>query len=163
MTHKSTVEKLRTSHFFREIDDEHLQKLAEICREVDFPARHTIFEEYEPAKAVYVILGGKLSLALCDSKKSCRQIASIRVGDLIGWSPLVGRTRLYDTARTVTPVSALEFDGGVLMQFCASNPLFGFKFMHRVACTLAERLSSTRLQLFELGGVRLTEFQLESD
>ena len=163
MTDKSTVEKLRTSHFFREIADEQLQKLAEICQEVDFPPRHTVFEEYEPAKEVYVILSGEISLAICDSKKSCRQIASIRDGDLMGWSALVGRTRLYDTARTVTPVKALEFDGSRLMQFCDSNPSFGFKFMQRVACTLAERLSGTRLQLFEIGGVHLPEFQLESD
>lgn len=58
---------------------------------------------------------------------------------------------------------ALEFDGEDLMQLCMSNPSFGFQFMHRAACTLAERLSGTRLQLLEVGGVHLPEFQLESD
>jgi CRP-like cAMP-binding protein len=163
MAGTSIVEKLRTSDFFRDIADEHLEKLAEICREVNFPANHTVFEEYQPAKAVYVILSGEISLAICDQKSSCRQIAAVRKGDLMGWSPLVGRTRLFDTARTVTSVEALEFDGAKLMQFCASNPQFGFKFMHRVACTLAERLSGARLQLLDLCGVHLPVFQLESD
>jgi CRP-like cAMP-binding protein len=163
MTGKSIIEKLRTSAFFTEIEDEDLNKLVELCREVDFPAHHTVFKEYEPAKSVYVILSGEVSLAICDQKKSCRQIGSVQAGDLMGWSPLVGRSRLYDTAHTVTPVKALEFDGNKLMEFCASNPSFGFRFMHRAACTLAERLSGTRLQLLELGGVHLPEFQLESD
>src|SRR5215212_4370522 len=163
MTDKGIEEKLPTSQFFREFDAEHLKQLAGICRAVDFPARATIFEEHAPAKEVYVILSGQISLAICDEKKSCRQIASVGEGDLMGWSPLVGRPRLYDTARTVTAVEALEFDGGALMQFCESNPSFGFKFMHRIACTLAGRLSSTRLQLLELCGVHLPEFQLESD
>jgi CRP-like cAMP-binding protein len=81
----------------------------------------------------------------------------------MGWSPLVGRTRLYDTARALTPVKALVFDGDALMEFCGKNPVFGFRFMHRVACTLAERLSGTRLQLLEMSGVHLPEFPIESD
>ena len=48
---------------------------------------------------------------------------------------------------------------GVLPQ----NPAFGFHFMHRVACTLADRLSGTRLQLLEMCGVHLPDVALESD
>ena len=81
----------------------------------------------------------------------------------MGWSPLVGRPRLYDTARTVTDVTALALDGQKLMEFCAANPAFGFKFMHRIACVLAERLSATRLQLYEMSRLNLPKFQLESD
>jgi CRP/FNR family transcriptional regulator, cyclic AMP receptor protein len=163
MTDKDTQNELRSSRFFREFDSEQLNKLAEICSEVEFPARQTVFEEYAPAKDVYVILSGKISLAICDQKKSCRQIASLGAGELMGWSPLVGRSRLYDTARTLTPVKALKVDGAALMRFCETNPTFGFKFMHRAACTLAERLSGTRLQLLELCSTHLPEFQLESD
>lgn len=157
------IDKLRSSDLFRDIDDDHLESLAEICREVDFPARHTVFEEYDLAKSVYIILSGEIYLAVCDHSNSCRRIASVHAGELMGWSPLVGRARLYDTARTVTPVKALQFDGEKLMQFCASNPAFGFKFMHKVACTLAERLSGTRLQLLDLCAAQLPEFQPESD
>lgn len=160
---ESKAVQLRQSPLLREIAEEHLEKLAEICREVEFPARHTVFEEYEPAKAVYVVVSGEISLALCDPKKSCRQIATVRSGELLGWSPLVGRARLYDTARTVTSVKALEFDGIRLMQFCETHPSFGFALMQRVAQTLSERLSATRLQLFELSGANLPEFPLESD
>jgi CRP/FNR family cyclic AMP-dependent transcriptional regulator len=163
MRDKSTLDKLQTNYFFREIGDEHLEQLAEICREVEFPARFSVFEESDPAKMVYVILTGEISLAISDQDRSYRQIASVRAGDLMGWSPLVGRTRLYDSARTLTPVKALEFDGSELMQFCAANPSFGFTFMHRAACTLAERLSATRLQLLELCGGLFPEFQIESD
>ena len=117
------------------------------------------------AKHVYVILSGEISLAIADPKESVRQIGAVHGGDLMGWSPLVGRMRLYDTARTVTPVKTLEFVGSELMDFCAANPTFGFEFMRRVACVLAERLSGARLQLAGAerhvlagvpGGVRLS-------
>jgi len=163
MTATNVLEALRNSHFFSGCSDEHLKQLTEICRLVDFPARTTMFEEYEPARDVYVIVNGEISLAICEPEESCKQIAVVQAGDLVGWSPLVGRTRLYDTARTQTPVQALAFDGDELMEFCAANPLFGFQFMHRVACTLAERLGGTRLQLLEMSGVHLPEFPMESD
>jgi CRP-like cAMP-binding protein len=159
----NVLDELRKSDFLRGIADEHLAKLAAICRSVEFPARSTVFEQYGLATNVYVIVSGEISLAICDPAESCRQIGVVYGGDLMGWSPLVGRMRLYDTARTVTAVKALEFVGSELMEFCAANPSFGFEFMRRVACVLAERLSGARLQLLEISGMFLPEFPVESD
>jgi CRP-like cAMP-binding protein len=163
MSQTNLFEVLQNSDFFGGFADEHLKSLSEICQLQEFPARSTVFEEYERAGKVYVILSGEISLAICEPDEACKQIAVVHGGDLMGWSPLVGRTRLYDTARTLTSVKAIVFDGDTLMEFCATNPAFGFRFMHRVACTLAERLSGTRLQLLEMCGVHLPEFQIESD
>ncbi|HEY4232146.1 MAG TPA: Crp/Fnr family transcriptional regulator [Lacipirellulaceae bacterium] len=157
------LDELRKSEFLRGIPDEQLTKLAAICRPVEFPARSTVFEQYGLAKNVYVIVSGEISLAICDPEESCRQIGVVHGGDLMGWSPLVGRMRLYDTARCVTAVRALEFEGSKLMDFCAANSPFGFEFMRRVACVLAERLSGARLQLLEISGMFLPEFPVESD
>ncbi|MGD9636185.1 MAG: Crp/Fnr family transcriptional regulator [Pirellulales bacterium] len=163
MSTTNVLQALRTSTFFSGFSDDHLKRLAELGRVEEFPVHKTVFEEYEPAKDVYVILSGEISLAICEPEEKCKQIAVVHAGDLMGWSPLVGRARLYDTAHTLTPVRALEFDGEELMKFCAANPAFGFQFMHRVACTLAERLGGTRLQLLEMSGVHLPEFPTESD
>lgn len=163
MNQTNLIEKLKTSKFFRGFEDDPLQRLSAICQFEEFPARSTVFEQYDLARKVYVILSGEISLAICEPDEVCKQIAVVHAGDLMGWSPLVGRTRLYDTARALTPVQALVFDGDSLMDFCAKNPVFGFRFMQRVACTLAERLSGTRLQLLEMSGVHLPEFPLESD
>lgn len=160
-THVLTA--LRGSPFFSGFADDQLRRLAELGRIEDFPARKTVFEEYDLAKDVYVILSGQISLAICEPEDKCKQIAVVHPGDLMGWSPLVGRARLYDSAHTLTPVQALAFDGEELMKFCAANPAFGFQFMHRVACTLAERLGGTRLQLLEMSGIHLPEFPTESD
>lgn len=163
MSKQSLLEKLKNCDFFSGFDDDHLNRLADICELQDFPARSTVFEEYDRARKVYVILSGEISLAICEPKDSCKQIAVVRAGDLMGWSPLVGRSRLYDSAHSLTPVTALVFDGDRLMEFCVKNPVFGFRFMHRVACTLAERLSGTRLQMLELCGIHLAEYPIESD
>ena len=165
MADTSVASDIQKSRFFSQMPEEQLTQLANLCREVEIPARTTIFEEYDRAKDVYIILSGEVSLVMCEPKDSCRQIAVVGEGDLVGWSPLVGRSRLTDTAVTLTPVKALVFDGKELLEFCAANPSCGFEFMRQAASALATRLSGTRLQLLQMCGnsFPLFDVSLESD
>ncbi|QEG33780.1 Crp/Fnr family transcriptional regulator [Bythopirellula goksoeyrii] len=165
MSQNDLIAKLKRGRFFSNMDPADLEEVAKICREVEIPQRTVIFEEYDRAKEVYIILSGQVSLAICEPKQSCRQIAIVGEGELVGWSALLGRTRLSDTASTLTPVKALVFEGNELSKFCTDHPTFGFEFMRRAASALALRLSGTRLQLLEMCGSRLplSGDQIESD
>jgi CRP-like cAMP-binding protein len=156
-------EKLRKNKFFQGISDSDLAKLASLAREVQFPAMAKIFEEHDPATDIYIIEKGEIYLVLPGPDDKLRHIGVVGPGEMMGWSPLVGRTRLYHTARAGTTVHAYAFNGQKLMEFCSTNPSFGFEFMRRAACVLADRLSATRLQLLEHGGYRLPRVQPESD
>jgi CRP-like cAMP-binding protein len=162
MAETDTLNLLRDHEFFKGLDERYLQLLAELCRFVTFPTHTTIFGEFERAKEAYFIVAGQIALAICDAS-GCRQIAVIGKGELLGWSPLIGRSRLFDTARTYSKVEALAFDGEELVAFCKANPEFGYEFIRRVAVVLGERLSATRVQLLELSGVHLPQFYVESD
>jgi len=162
MANTEIVELLRDTTFFRGIDDRYLHDLAPLCRQEEFANRTTIFEGSDRAKEVYFIVDGRISLAICDAT-GCRQVATIEKGDLMGWAPLIGRTRLFDSARTISRVKTIVIDADELLKFCTAHTEFGFEFMRRAARVLAERLSATRIQLLEIGGVHLPEFQLESD
>jgi CRP-like cAMP-binding protein len=144
------------------MDEDHLQALAKMCQLAAYPNQTKIFEEFDRAKEVYFIVDGQISLAICDSS-GCRQISLVKKGDLMGWSPLIGRARLFDTARTASKVRALVFDGEELVAYCESNPKFGYEFMRRAAIVLGERLSDARVQMLKLSGVQLPEFCIESD
>lgn len=163
MSEKCDVATLQQIAFFEGFPENHLRKLVEISREVDFPARETIFHEHDPAKDVHVIVRGKVSLAICAPKLGCRQITEVRDGELFGWSPLLGRPRLSDTATTVTDTKAIEFDGGDLLELCDRDTDFGYHFMRRLTAVLADRLRATRRQLFDLGGRHLPEVFANTD
>ena len=163
MSTASMADKLQKNKFFQGIAAGDLAKLASLAREVQFPTHAKIFEEHDLATDVYVVEKGEILLALPDSGDRMRHIGVVGKGELMGWSPLVGRTRLYHTAVAATPVEGFAFNGKQLMEFCASNPTFGFEFMRRAACVLADRLSATRMQLLEFGGYRLPKYQPESD
>lgn len=154
---------LRGVEFFHDIADEYLNRVAAISRIVEFPGRHDIFREHEPAKDVYFIISGTVSLVICAPPFGCRQLMEVTSGELIGWSPLVGRQRLSDTAQTVTPTKAICVDGQKILALCAEDPRFGFEFMHRAAQTLASRLTATRLQLMKSSGHLFPQIQIESD
>ena len=159
----NTVETLRSSNFFVDLPEDQLNRLLSIAREVEFDAREAIFHEHDPAKDVYLIVSGKVSLAVCAPKVGCRQIMEVSDGDLIGWSPLLGRPRLSDTAHTLSPTKAIAFEGSQLLELCRENPEFGFEFMLRTAKVLAERLSATWIRLLDLYGPKLQNTVIESD
>ena len=162
MSEADALELLRGHDFFQGFDEKYLATLAKKCRLVEFPTQTKVFAEFDRAKEVYFILEGQIALAICDAS-GCRLITLVGKGDLMGWSPLVGRSRLFDTARTDSKVRALVFDGEELVAFCKANPEFGYEFMRRAAVVLAERLSATRVRMLELGGAHLPEFPYESD
>ncbi len=165
MVESALVSGLKKSRFFRNLSEEELEQLGAICREVELPPHYVIFEEYDRAREVYVLTRGEVSLAICEPQESCRQIAVVGEGDLVGWSALLGRTRLTDSATTITPVKAIVFDGQELSDFCAKHPAIGYEFMRQAASALALRLSGTRLQLLEMCGSSfpLAGVRLESD
>lgn len=162
MAASDTLKLLNEHRFFAGIDEAHLGALAKMCRIESFSPHTKIFEEFDRAKEVYFIVDGQIALAICDVSGR-RQLTVVGSGDLMGWSPLIGRSRLFDTAETYSRVLALVFDGDELVDYCKSNTDFGYEFMRRAAVVLGERLSDTRVQLLKATGVRLPEYALESD
>lgn len=163
MSDKTNVETLKQIAFFEGFPEQHLPKLVEISKEVEFPARETLFHEHDPAKNVHVIISGKVSLAVCAPKLGCRQIMEVSDGDLFGWSPLLGRPRVSDTATTMTVTKAVEFDGNDLLDLCEKDTDFGYHFMRRMTEVLADRLRATRRQLFDVGGRHLPKVFANTD
>ena len=163
MTKEKVVDELRGVEFLHEFPEEYLNHLADISRLVEFPARSTIFREKDEARDVYVVISGQVSLVICAPGVGCRELMKVGPGDLIGWSPLVGRSRLSDTAHAVTGVTAIAIPGEKLLGLCDEFPKFGFDFIHRAAKVLASRLSATRLQMLKMTGHALPEIQIESD
>jgi len=163
MSDSATLDMLRGLEFFHGIADEHLKRLAEIARPVEFPAQSEMFRELDKAKDVYVIVQGQVSLVFCEPSVGCRHLMQVGDGELVGWSPLVGRSRMSDTAQTLTQTKAIAFDGEQVLALCQEYPRFGCEFMHRAAKVLAQRLSAALLRLLEMCGLQLPDAQLESD
>ncbi|MBX3427814.1 MAG: cyclic nucleotide-binding domain-containing protein [Pirellulales bacterium] len=149
--------------FLHGLSEAQLDRLAAIARVAKFPAQTTIFEEYDDAKDVYLIVHGKVALANCTPATGHRMMMTVDDGELMGWSPLVESDRFSATAHTLQPTTVLAFDGHALLELCAQDSQFGFEIMRRTAKVLEERLMATRLQMLDLCGAQLPDLVLESD
>ena len=47
-------------------------------------------------------------------------------------------------------MTAIRFDGFVLLDRCRSDNSFGYKIMHRLVGVVSERLQATRLQVLDM-------------
>ena len=163
MSEQNTLDALRRSSFFQDVADEYLEPLANIARIEEYPAKTNIFEEFEKAKDVFIVLSGEVSVVVCEPKVGCRQLASVSSGELLGWSSLLERDRMSATAYTLIPTKVIVIDGHQFHEMCQQQPALGYEIMSRAAQVLSERLYATRVQLLEMSGVHLPEVTLESD
>lgn len=154
---------LQNIPFFQDLPEEDLEKFAAMSRFVEFPANAVMFRELQPARDVFVILQGRVSLVIFEPGLGGRELNQVGVGDLIGWSTMLGRSQLSDTARTLEPVKAIAIDGERLRSLCNEDPRFGFKSMHLLARALSQRLDAMRALLVQKCGSQLPELPLESD
>ncbi|NJO20412.1 MAG: cyclic nucleotide-binding domain-containing protein, partial [Spirulinaceae cyanobacterium RM2_2_10] len=57
---------IRRVSIFQELRDEFLVKLASAMDELSFPAAHTIFEQGEEGRSLYVVISGRVRVHLGD-------------------------------------------------------------------------------------------------
>ncbi|MCA9236017.1 MAG: cyclic nucleotide-binding domain-containing protein [Planctomycetales bacterium] len=163
MSETELQEALAQVEFLRGLSKEQVDRLAAIGRVAEYPAQSTIFEEYDDAKEVFLILKGKVALANCTPTAGCRMMMTVNDGELMGWSPLVQSDRFSATAHTLEPTCVVALDGEKLLSICQQDPEFGFEFLRRTTKVLEERLMATRLQMLDLCGSQLPDLVLETD
>jgi len=146
------VDVLREVGFLRGIADEYLEKIASVAQLAEFEGTHVIFREGDPAEDIYLITDGSVSLEICAPGIGCRRILTVGKGELLGWSPVLGHSRVTATARTLVATRAIRISGRQMLTLCEHNPRFGYEFMRRAALALAKRLSAARLQLLDVYG-----------
>ncbi|MBX3274354.1 MAG: cyclic nucleotide-binding domain-containing protein [Sandaracinaceae bacterium] len=128
-------------------------KLAAIAAVEPLPAGATIFEEGDPAGDLYVVLDGRITLSVRIPGEPERSILSLREGELLGWSALLGRKRVA-TARVVLPSQVLRLRRSELLELCEMDHDIGYVIMRQAFEEMADRLLATRLQLLDVFGPR---------
>lgn len=152
MTEEDVLQKLRSIHLLDKLPDELLTPLSEISRVEEFPAGAVIFRQGDPAKTVFLLTEGNVSLEICAPGVGCRRILTVAPGELLGWSPALDLDRMTATARALSMTRAIAADGRQLLAICEQHPRFGYEFMKRAALALSRRLNATRLQLLDVYG-----------
>ena len=146
-----TNEMLAKLELFEGLPEEALRSIAAFCDPVSFEPHRTIFAMGQPADRTYLLLEGKVQLALHATalSKSATVTYLETTGQTFGWSAVIGSGYYTSAAQAVTPVRAIVFRGRELMQYLTQNPVAGFVVMQRVAQVMSQRLGAMRKLLLE--------------
>jgi len=88
---------IRRVSIFQELRDEFLVKLASAMDELSFPANHTIFEQGEEGRSLYVVISGRVRVHLGD-----RDLAQLEQGTFFG------EMALFDAEPRSASVTTME-------------------------------------------------------
>jgi CRP-like cAMP-binding protein len=147
MSRNLLAQTLQEMSFLRDMLPEHVEQIANIARIREFDESDIVFREGDPARNIYLVMFGNVSLEICAAGTGCKQILTLGPGELLGWSALLEQSRYTARARTPQSARLLEINVPQLMRICDRDPQFGYELMRRTALALANRLSATRMQL----------------
>lgn len=150
MSTDAVLTALQGTEFVRGLEQRHLEQLAAMATEVNFPAGETIFREGDLSNTVYLIREGQVAVEAHVPSRGRVTLLTVGPGQLLAWSSLFPPRRKTASARTVAPTWAIAFDATRLREACQMDCELGYTLIWRVAEVIADRLKATRLQLLDV-------------
>ncbi len=121
-----------------------IQSITAKAAQEEFPAGSTIFKAGDPADCFYVMIKGRVRLEL--QPTGCRVYSSDRVGEIFGWSALIGREAYSATVVCEQQTLVLKFLKENLCHLLDRDAESAAIFYKQLACALGNRL----LTVYEL-------------
>ena len=148
------LERIIAEHpFFEGLDSEFTKLMVSCASNVRFKAGTYILKEGDPANTFYLIREGKVAVEVFAPQRQPIIVATLSVGELLGWSWLLPPFQWKFHARAIDGVRAIALDGKCLRTKCEENHDLGYAVLKRFAQIMEHRLEATRLQLLDVYSV----------
>jgi CRP-like cAMP-binding protein len=129
------------------LDEQHLNEIAMMARLQECKPETVVFDQGQGSPFIYLVLSGKVGLEVEEPDGKSVPVSTIGPGELVGWSPVLGRHAMTATARAVTACRLAVLDVREILDLCERDPHFGVAFLRQIALVLSERLWDTRRNL----------------
>lgn len=150
MASESVLDTLRSLEFTRDLQEEHLEKLASIATRVTFSEGATIFTEGDVSELVYLVERGSVSVVTQVPGHGQVNILTLEPGQLLGWSSLFPPKRKTAGAITLEPTRLIAINARQLRELTETDHDLGNAIIWRVAEVISDRLRAARHQLLEM-------------
>jgi len=140
-------EELEGVPFLQALDAPHRNRIAEIAQLQECMQGTLLFREGQNSSHIYWLLSGSISLEVQEPDGEAVEVATAGPGDLLGWSPVLGRRAMTATAWATSRCRLAVLHVPQILALCGRDPHFGSAFHRQIALVLADRLSSARRHL----------------
>jgi CRP-like cAMP-binding protein len=128
----------------RGLSEAHLQKLAAMAQRRECPGGTVLFREGEACPFIFVLLSGEVALEVTIRERAPATIYLAAPGELLGWSPVLGRQAMTATARVTSPCRLAVLEVARVNDLIQKDQTFGVAFLRQLVLIVSDRLSATR-------------------
>ena len=141
------LEVLKKCPFVRELDEEQLKAMAELCSVEVFETGESLVRQGRTADKIYLIEEGLVGIYLEMGPMTQRQLQSASDFEVVGWSAMLPPYRSSATAKAIETTKVLSVDRNDLLNLCDARPEIGYKVHRGLASVVAVRLHNAFTQL----------------
>jgi CRP/FNR family transcriptional regulator len=139
---------LPLGYLFKGLNEDQLERIMAITREVSMEDGEVIFKEGEESGAVYILKNGAVELITQVENDFELPIATLRKpGEIVGTSALVSPCQYSLTARCTGKGTLLSIDRSALLEAMSEDPDLGYIIMTNLAKYFFDKLKETRQEL----------------
>jgi CRP/FNR family cyclic AMP-dependent transcriptional regulator len=135
---------------FKGLSSADLDTLAPHFEAVCLLKNQVIFEQGKIADYLFILLEGEVVVNFKPYDGPSLTVAHILPGGIFGWSAALGRQMYTSTAIACCSSNAIRIKGEELRCLCEKHPATGVLILERLAGVIADRLQSTRAQIFAM-------------
>jgi CRP-like cAMP-binding protein len=137
-------EEMKSIAFLRDLGEPYLGQIAVMARLKEYGEGTILFSEGEASPVIYFILSGEVRLVTETRGGDTITVYTAGPGEMIGWSPVLGRNAMTATACVSSRCRLAVLDASRILGLCEQDPHFGMAFLRQVSDFLSDRLASTR-------------------
>ena len=136
---------LQSFRCFEDLSVEQREAVAVHAEAECFYSGHTLFEENEPGRYVFLLLEGEVEVlyALEEQMQEC--VDKMGPGEIIGCSALVPPFKYNSTTQSVTRIEVLVIDAKELLKLMQQDCSLGFSVQQHIISILMDQIVKFRL------------------
>ena len=146
-------ELLRRYPFFGPLNENQRKAIAMIADELQVKDEQVLFEECQPADALYLLIEGNIDLTYKSEeefhpkKSKVFSVGEVNPQEVFAISALIEPYEYNASASATQESHVIKIDAKALRELIDQDVQLGYILIHQIAKTAMERLAYTRIQL----------------